>query len=125
MDRGEFARRLTRATELADDGAVEFDLVDFAGNLRAGGGRAVLPRVRHVEELFAGNLRPWTARDADCPRVAHAGVIRLEVQVVVEHLHARVAAITDVDVAREVRGDGVRGVELEVLVATSANRLHE
>ena len=67
----------------ADDLAVEFDLVDFAGELGAGGRRAVLPRVRDVQVLLAGILRTWTAGHADGPRVTHAVDVHLPVQVVV------------------------------------------
>ena len=51
-------------------------------------------------------------RDADRPRVADVVVDRLEVQVVVEHLDARVAAVADVDVALRVDRDRVRRVQL-------------
>src|SRR5215208_1466132 len=50
--RRELARRLAGLAELADDRAIELHLVDFAGDLRAGRRRAVLPRVRGVEILL-------------------------------------------------------------------------
>ena len=125
MDGREFSRGLAGAAELADDGAVELHLVDLARELGAGGRRAVLPRVRDVEILLARILRTRSARHAHRPRVADIGVIGLPVQIVVEHLDARVAAVAHVDVALEVGGDRVRCVELQIGAAQLADGLHE
>ena len=105
MNRRELAGGLTGSAELADDGAVELHLVDLAGELGAGGRGAVLPRVRHIEILLAGVLRAGPARHAHRPRVADVGEVGFPVQVVVEHLHARVAAIADVDIPLEIGGN--------------------
>ena len=72
-----------------------------------------------------GFFGPGPPGHADRPRVADVRVVRLPVQIVVEHLHARVAAVADVDVALEIGGDRVRRVELQVAVAARADGLHE
>ena len=97
VNRAELAEALARLAELPDDLAVQLHLVDLAGDGPRRRGIAVGVRVGHEEVL----MRP--RRDAHGPRVADVVVDGSQDQVVVEHLHARVAAIADVDVALRVR----------------------
>ena len=106
VDGAELSESLAGLAELADDRAVELHLVDLAGDRPRRGRVAVRVGVRDEQVL----VRP--RRDADRPRVADVVVDGPQHQVVVEHLHARVAAIGDVDVALRVGRDRVRRVHL-------------
>ena len=68
-------------------------------------------------------MRP--RRDAHGPRIADVVVDRLHVQIVVEHLHASVAAVADVDVAVRVHRHRVRQIQLPSLAAARAGLFDE
>src|SRR5258706_5081500 len=66
-------------------------------------------------------MRPW--RNADRPRVADVVVnrFRRRIEIVVEHLHARVAAVADIYQALGVNRDRVRRIELTGGAAPAAD----
>src|ERR1700681_217912 len=101
VDRAELLRRVAGLAELPEDRAVELHLVDLAGGVPRRRRAAVGPRIGDEQVL----MRP--ARDADRPRVADVVVDGLQVEVVVEDLNARVAAISDVHIALSVDRDRV------------------
>ena len=119
VHRAELAELLAGLAELADDRAVELHLVDLAGDVAILRQPVVGNRVRDEQILMRAR------RDADRPRVADVVVDRLDVQVVVEDLDARVAAIADVDVSLRIHRHRVRQVELPGLVAARARLLDE
>src|SRR6266850_139490 len=95
----ELAKILARLAELSDDAAVEFHLVDFAGDLPGRCRIGIRVRVRRVKVLVRAR------RNAYRPGAAHVGIHRLELEVVVQDHDAGVAAIGHVDVALRVRCD--------------------
>src|SRR4029077_20650179 len=91
--------------------AVEFSLVDFAGNV---------PRPRHVAvrvRIGKENVLVRAAGNTDGPADAHVGDFADRLQVVVEHLIAVVGAIGDPDVALQVHPQSVGQVEFPQAVA--------
>jgi hypothetical protein len=107
----ELAELLAGLPESADDRAVELHLVDLAGDVAVLRQPVVGNRVRDEQVLMRSR------RDADRPRVADGVVDGLQVEVVVEYLHAGVAAVGDVDVALCVGRDRVWGIQLTALAA--------
>src|SRR5689334_24591248 len=92
VHRTELAELLARRPELAEDRPVELHLIDLAADgvhLRAVG---IWVRVRAVEILVR------TRRNTQSPRGADVIVDRLQGEVVVEHLDARVAAVPDIHI---------------------------
>src|SRR5437016_7956479 len=87
MDAAEFLQRAPRLAEAAEHRAIQLHLVDLAGRRRAAPVVAGGEGVRAVQIL----MRPL--RDADRPRRADVVVDRLQVQIVVQNLDARVAAV--------------------------------
>src|SRR5258706_9596327 len=106
VDDLEIGRVLARAAKLADHGAVQFGLVDFAGDVPRARYVAVRVRVRMEHILVRAR------RNADCPADAKIGDLADRFQIVVEHLVAEVRAVGDPDIALAVDLHAVRQVEL-------------
>src|SRR5260370_15452554 len=116
VDEVEFLRGPPGLAELADHGAVQFQLVDLAGDVD------VVRRigVRRVEHL----VRP--RRDAERLGRADTGDLRLEGAVAVEHLDTLVAGVGNVDIALGIDRDRAGGgSELARFGALRAPRFDE
>src|ERR1019366_3580604 len=117
--RAELAQLFARVPEPAEDRSVELHLVDLAGHRLDLRVVVVRIRVGAVEIL----MRP--GRDAHGPRRAHVVVNGLEIEVVVEDLHAAVAAVAHVNVALGIQGDGMRQIQLPGRRALTARGFQE
>src|SRR4029077_12384857 len=111
----EFLGHLAGAAELADDGSIQFDLVDFAGLVDVAR-RIGIGDVEH---------RIGTGGQADRLRVSEIADLRLEGAVIVEDLDAVVVAVGDVNIALCIHGDTADIVELALARALLAPALDE
>src|ERR1035437_3031837 len=115
----ELAQVLARVSELADNGSVQFHLVNLAGHRVEQRIVAVRIRVGAVEILVG------PGGDAHGPGRPHPIVDGLEGEVVVEDLNAAVGAVADVDVAFGIRRHGMRQIQLAGRPALAAHRRDE
>src|SRR5260370_11568271 len=116
VDEIELLRGPPGLAELADNGAVELELVDLAGDIDVVRGIGVR-RIKHL-------VRP--GRDAQRLGRTHIRDLCLEGAIAVEHLDALIAGVGDIDVALRVDRDRAGGgAELARLGALRAPRLDE
>src|SRR5260370_24214583 len=92
--------------EIEEDGPVQFQIVNLAGDVPGARRIPIGVRVRR-EQILVG-----AGRDAYCPSGADVLISGLEVQIVVEDLRAVIAAIRDIDIAFGVSRDPVRQAAL-------------
>src|SRR5262249_27041066 len=114
VDDVELLRQPAGTSELADDAAVELELVDLAVVERL-----AVVRVRRVEVLVRAR------RDADRRWRGDVRNLWLRVAVAVEHLNPLVAGVGDVDVALRIERDAAQRVELADFAAALSPRLDE
>src|SRR5438876_721232 len=114
VDDAEFFRHLAGLAELADDLAVEADLVDLAvlhalGIVRVGAVQVLCRAARHTDRL----------------RRADAGDLRLERALAVEHLNAVVAGVRHIDIPSGIAANPENLVELALRRSGLPPGLHE